>query len=268
MAGITISKDSGPQNQHLAAQVAEHLGYSCLADEVIREAAKTYQVSEDRLKRALHDPPGFLERFTYTRDRLLTYIEATLLNQMRQDKVVYCGLAGHFYLNGVPHVLKVRLNSALEDRCRPAPQPVASDQVQGQALQARDDEERRRWSRRIFGKDNHDLSLYDLVVNPGKMGQEEAVEMICQAAKLADQQCTPQSQRLLQDLALAAKVRAKLMANHANVRVSASDGVITLDTRANGTTAPRILRTIVGLAKQVEGVDEVRVNMHVGALYH
>ncbi len=268
MAGITISKDSGIQNQHLAALVAEHLGYSCLAEEVISEAAKTYRVSEDKLKRALHDPPGLLERFTYTRDRLLTYIEATLLNQMQQDKVVYCGLAGHFYLNGVPHVLKVRLNSALEDCNRPVRQPVAADQVRGQALEAKDQEERRRWSRRIFGKDNHDLSLYDLVLNPGKMGQEEAVEMICQAAKLAEHQYTPQSQRLLKDLALAAKVRAKLMENHPNVKVWAQDGVITLDTRANGTSAPRILGIIVGLAKEVEGVTEVQVKMHLGALYH
>lgn len=265
MAGITISKDSGAQNQQLAAQVAQQLGYCCLADEVINQAAKTYQVSEDKLKRALNQPPSFLERFTYTRDRLLTYIEATLLNQMEQDKVVYCGLAGHFYLKGVPHVLKVRLNNGAEAAGRASQPAISPSQAQSQAER---DEDRRRWSQRIFGKDNHDLSLYDLVVNPSKLGQDGAVEMICQAAKQAESQLTPESKRLLRDLALAAQVRAKLMADHPNVRVSARDGVITLDTRASGTTAPRLLRTIVGLAKQVQGVSEVEVKVHLGALYH
>jgi hypothetical protein len=263
MAGITISKDSSTLNQHLAAQVAQELGYCCLADEVISQAASTYQVSEGKLKQALHTPPRFLDRFTYGRDRLLTYIKATLLSHMLQDNVVYCGLGGHFYLQGVPQVLKVGIDSSLDQGHLMPPRPG-----QEQARPAGDDEEHPSWSRRILFQDGHDASLYDLVLNPGKVGQERAVEMICQASKLADQQNTPESQRQLRDLALAAKVRAKLMLKHPNVRVSVQEGVVTLDTRANGTSAPHLLRTIVGLAKEVKGVAEVQVKMHLGALYH
>ena len=68
--------------------------------------------------RALHDAPSVLERFTYGKERYLTYIESAFLRHAQKDNIVYHGLAGHFFLKGVQHVLKVRVLADIEDRIR------------------------------------------------------------------------------------------------------------------------------------------------------
>jgi len=72
------------------------------------------------------------------------------------------------------------------------------------------DEERRNWSRRLYGIDTRDPSLYDLVLHIRKLSVEDAVEIICHTLKIGHFQTTAESQRAMEDLALAAEVKAIL----------------------------------------------------------
>lgn len=38
--------------------------------------------------------------------------------QVSRGNVMYCGLAGHFFVKDIPHVLKVRVNADLDMRVR------------------------------------------------------------------------------------------------------------------------------------------------------
>ena len=59
-----------------------------------------------------------LERFTHGKERYVAFIENAFLERVQKDNVVYHGLAGHFFLRGVHHGLKVRVMADLEDRVR------------------------------------------------------------------------------------------------------------------------------------------------------
>lgn len=74
-----------------------------------------------KLTRAVHDAPSILERFVQGKERYVAFIQASLLKYLKEDKIVYHGLAGHFFVTGVSHVLKVRIIADMEE-----PHPVCN----------------------------------------------------------------------------------------------------------------------------------------------
>jgi cytidylate kinase len=260
MAIITISRGSYSKGKEVAEKVANALGYDCISREILLEASDHFNIPEIKLESALHDAPSILQRFTYGKERYLAYITAAFLERVQKDNVVYHGLAGQFMLRGVSHVLKVRILAEMEDRV--ALEMAREHVTRGAALARlrKDDQERRQWSLHLFGVDTWNPSLYDLVVHVHKLKVDNAVDMICKAARLEQFKTTPQSQRVLDDLILAAQVRARLAGDYPMVETHASDGVVTVDARFNVTKEPELGDRIKEMAQQVPGVKEVRMH--------
>ncbi len=118
MSIITISRGSYSRGKEVAEKLAHSLGYQCLSRDILLEASELYNIPEIKLVRAIHDAPSILERFTYSKESYVAYIRAALLRHVQKDNVVYHGLAGHFLLQGIPHVFKVRIIADLEDRVK------------------------------------------------------------------------------------------------------------------------------------------------------
>ena len=116
MSIITISRGSYSRGKEVAEKVAAALGYECISREILLEASEQFNIPEIKLVRAIHDAPSILERFTYGKEKYVAYIKAALLKHVQKDNVVYHGLAGHYFLQEIPHVLKVRIIADLEDR--------------------------------------------------------------------------------------------------------------------------------------------------------
>ncbi len=260
MAIITISRGSYSKGKEVAEKVAETLGYECISREILLEASEHFNIPEIKLLRALHDAPSILERFTYGKERYLTYISAAMLEKVHGDNVVYHGLAGQFMLKGVSHVLKVRILADMEDRVT---LEMARDRVsREEALERlhKDDEERRKWSLHLFGMDTSNPGLYDLVLHVHKLNVDNAVDIICKTARLEQFKTTPRSQAALDNLLLAARVKAVLMHDYPMVQTTAEDGVVTVDARFNVTEEPGLVEKIKRMAEQVPGVKDVRMH--------
>ena len=93
MAIITISRGSYSKGKEVAEKVCQRHGYSCASREVLVEASDHFNIPEIKLVSALHDAPSVLERFTYGKERYLTFFEAAFLERVQKDNVVYHGLA-------------------------------------------------------------------------------------------------------------------------------------------------------------------------------
>jgi osmotically-inducible protein OsmY len=65
----------------------------------------------------------------------------------------------------------------------------------------------------------------------------------------------------LDDLALAAEVKAKLVPKYSNIRVTAREGVVYLDTASVMQSAPQLADEIEAVAKKVDGVKDVKVHV-------
>lgn len=260
MTIITISRGSYSRGKEVAEAVAERLGYTCISREVLLEASSQYDIPEIKLIRAIHDAPTILDRLRSQREHYVAYIRSALLNSVCRGNVVYHGLAGHFFLTGISHVLKVRIIADLDQRVAEEARREKIALGEAEALIRKDDEQRRRWAKSLYGVDPWDPQLYDLTVHINTLTVADVVELIVTTASRPSFLPTPSSVRALQDRSLEARVEAALQDERGILLgVKASDGVVVVSVRGTLSSTARTSQEISHLVHDLPGVHEVKV---------
>jgi len=260
MAIITISRGSYTKGKEIAEKVAIKLGYECVAREALLEASQEFNVPEVKLARALHDAPSILDRFSYGKEKFLAFYQYAFLKHLQKDNIVYHGLAGHFLLRGVAHVLKVRIIADMEERVKLEMEREKISERQAYRLLKNDDEERVKWSKYVHGIDTNDPLLYDLVIKTTKITADDAIDIICHIAKLKAFTTSPESKQAFDNLLLAANVRAAIINIAPDSEVVAQGGVVSVKTTASDEHSEDVITTsIIGTAQKIKGVEKVRV---------
>jgi cytidylate kinase len=269
MAIITISRGSYSRGKEIAENVARSLGYECIAREALLEASEQFHTPDMKLVRAIHDAPSILDRFRYGKERYVAYIRAALARHVQKDNVVYHGLAGHFLLKGVSHVLKVRIIADLDNRVMLEMEREHISRKEALRILKKDDEQRRKWSQHLYGIDTRDPSLYDLVLHIRKITVDDAVDIICHTARREHFRTTPQSQKAMDDLLLACEVKACLMDLKPDIKVSADTdtGIVLVKTQAPLLQEEHLIHEMKRIAETVPGVKAVHVNVRPTTLY-
>jgi cytidylate kinase len=261
MAIITISRGSYSKGKEVAEKVAGKLGYQCISRDVLLEASKEFNIPEIRLVRAIHDAPSIFKGLQQSKEQYIAYIRAAVLKHLSQDNVVYHGLAGHFFVSGLSYVLKVRILADLEDRVALEMEREKISAGEALAVIKKDDEERRRWSRELYGIDTWDPALYDLVIHIRELTTDDAAELICRTARLKQFTATPESLKSIHDLALAAEVKAALMDIQYDVEVQADDGHVLVQTHASPAIQQELREQINAAVGRIAGVKETTVKL-------
>jgi cytidylate kinase len=258
MAIITISRGSASGGRSLAQGLAERLDYALVSrEDIIREASAS-GVSESELHEALLKPVRFWDRFGHERRRYLAFVQQALCERVAGDRIIYHGNAGHLLLRGVAHVLCVRLIVPLEYRIGVV--------MQRQGLSERDafrhiedmDQQRRNWTRFLYGVDWLDPGLYDLTINLQTLTASGAADIVASAAQRPEYQPTPESRTAMANLLIASRVRAALAAHpetaSADVDVRAEGDVVHL----HGKVRPAsLIPPILQVTASVPGVEGV-----------
>ena len=204
MAIITISRGSYHRGREVAEKVAQKLGYECLSRDILLEASEEFNIPEIKLIRAIQDAPSILDRFTRQKEKYVAYIRAALLKHVQRDNVVYHGLFGHFFLQDIPHVLKVRIVADLEARVADEVKREGISESKAREVLMKDDEERRKWALQLYGADWWDATLYDLVIHLKTIKVDDAVDLLYHIVQLPGFQTTPESQEAINNLMEAA----------------------------------------------------------------
>ncbi len=259
MSIITISRDVYSKGKEISENVSSTLMYECLSREVLLEASKEFNVPEIKLNHAIKDAPSILERMGYQKEKYITFIWSAILKHFRKDDVVYCGLAGHFFVKDIPHVLKVRIIVNLDERVKNVAEREGISRKEALRKIRQDDEGRRKWSQHLYGIDIQDPSLYDLVIHLGNMTPDDAADVICKTVARKTFETTPESQQALEDIAIATQVKAALMDLRPDVDVVAAKGVVKIHTTAVLVEGKDLIRDMEAIAKSVDGVKEVYV---------
>ena len=267
MAIITICRGSYCKGKQIAEGVAEKLGYECIARETLIEASEHFNVPETKLVRAIHDAPSILDSFSYGKEKYIAYIQAALAKHVLSDNVVYHGIAGQFLLTGISHVLKVLVISDIDDRVALEMEREKISKKEALRILQKDDEQRRKWSKHLYGIDTKDPSLYDIVLHIKKVTVDDAVDIICHAAQLKHFQITPQSKKALDDLFIACEIRAALINVKPDIEVYADSGVVVVKTTAHVSQEEHLIFEMEKIAKSIPGVNEVRIEVLPPTLY-
>jgi len=206
MSIITISRGSYNRGKEVAEKLAQKLGYKCISREILLEASEEYNIPEIKLIRAIQDAPSLLDRLIHKKEKYITFIRTALLKHIQNDNVVYHGLFGHFFLQNIPHVLKVRIVGDLQDRVEDEVKREGISADKAREIITRDDDERRKWAFYLYGADSWDATLYDLVIHLKAISVDDAVKLICYIREFPDFQTTPESQQAIDGLVEAARL--------------------------------------------------------------
>jgi cytidylate kinase len=228
MAIITISRGSYSRGKEVAEALAAKLDYECVSRDILLETCQEFSIPEIRLVKALHDAPSVLDRFNHGRERYMSYFRAAFLKHMAKDNIVYHGLSGHFFLQGIDHAIKIRIIANMADRIKEEIKRENSSAEEARYILKKDDDERRKWGMSLYGKDTWNCSLYDLVFRIDIMTVEDVVGVLEGIIQQGRFDATPESTALLKEQALVASIHATIVdiAPHATVNIK--DGVVTL----------------------------------------
>lgn len=261
MSIVTISRGSYSRGREVAEKLAAALNYECLSREIVLEASEQFNIPEIKLVRAIHDAPSILDRFTYGKERYIAFFRAALLKRLQKDNVIYHGLAGHSFLQKIPHVLKVRIIADLEDRVREEMKREKISADQARHILVKDDAERRNWSLALYGMDTWDQRFYDMTLHLDTMDVDDAAAIILHTLQRPCFQTTPQSRELLDDLSLSAQVAAALVRDFPKATCDAGNGVVYVNVRGSLVDEKTISAKVRRIVEKVPGVKKVHVNI-------
>lgn len=260
MAIITISRGSYSKGKEVAERAAERLGYRCISREVILEASGIYRIPEVKLVKAIHDAPSVLDRLSGGKLAYIAYYKSALARLVREDNIVYHGLAGHLLLKGMPHILKVRIIADLGDRVTNEMKREGISEQDARSMILKDDQERRKWTQSLYGMDPWDSSLYDLVIHIDRFTVSNAVDFVCEAAGLEQFKTTAESRKKMDDLALASEIKAALVNIDSGVAVASEFGNVLVFVKSDDRHTRKIRERIKVLSREIKGINHIEVH--------
>lgn len=228
MGIVTISRGTYSKGKEIAEKLADKLGYQCLSREIILEASEYFNIPEIKLVRALHDSPSVLNRFVHGEKRYIAFFRCALLRHLKENNVVYHGLAGHFFCQGVPQVLKVRIIADLETRIKEEMKRENISESEARRVLVKDDQERQKWALSLYGIETGDPSLYDMVIRVDTMQVDDIVDILAHTASKPCFTTTEKNKRVLDDLHLAAQVELILAEKFPDVEAVCKDSTVYL----------------------------------------
>jgi cytidylate kinase len=228
MSIITISRGSYSRGKEVAEKLAKKLNFECISRDIILETCAEFNIPEIKLIRALHDAPTVLERFQHGKDRYLCYFQYALLKHVQSGNVVYHGLAGHYFLNDISHVIKTRIISDMNHRIQEEMKRTDISEKEARFLLKKDDEERRKWGLQVYGTDTWDSRLYDMVLHINSLTIDDAVQILYETAQKPQFQATEKSQKALDDMVKRAKIHSMLIEYSAKIDIVLNDSRVVI----------------------------------------
>lgn len=254
MSIVTISRGSYSHGKEVAERLAARLQYECVSREILLEACEEFNIPEIKLIRALHNPTTVLERFQHGKERYLSYHKYALLKHVASDNVVYHGLAGHYILRDVPHVLKVRIISDIDKRVKEEMRRENISESEALYLLKKDDEERRKWGIQVYGTDTWDSRLYDIVLHIDTLTIDDAVQILYDIVKKTDFQSTKESQQIVENLEVVARITSMLISLAPKIEVIVKDRIAFIS------NVPQDLsETIEKRVLEIDGIETVEI---------
>jgi cytidylate kinase len=262
---IAITREMGSLGKDVARGLGEELGLPVIYHEVIDHLADRMRVRKSHVIRLLDGSAGLLERLTADKTSLSIFTADEIYAIAARGGAIIRGWGATHLLREVPHVVCVRVCAPFElRRQRMMERLNCSDQEHvGEEIRI-NDEAHTAIMRRHFGVQWTESEHYDLVMNTKRVSVEECVAEVLSLASGAQFVETEASRQKLDDLALAAHVRAALRrapeTREARVQVTSESGRIIL----SGASSTDEMLAFVEVASAVPGVRDVAYRTHPG----
>ena len=258
MPMIAMTREMGSLGKDVAAGVAERINRKVVYHEIIEPIANKMRLRKSHVERFLEGRSGIWERLTTDRTSLSIFTADETFRFLRDGTTgVIRGWGAVHLLKNIPHVIRIRVCAPLETRIQRMMERLGTDNRETVENEIQLSEEAHTAiTRRHFGVNWREPENYDLVLCTERLSVDECVEEVeCMLRKKSFQE-TPESIRMVDNLALEWSVRSALRRDPrtagTSVTVQCDDGRVSLlgvvDTAEEAIAAAEVAGAIAGIA--------------------
>ena len=256
---IAMTREMGSLGKDVAAGIAARSGKRVVYHEIIEPIANKMRLRKSHVERFLDGKSGMWERLTTDKTSLSIFTADETFRFLRDDNTgVIRGWGAVHLLRDVPHVIRVRVCAPLETRVKRMMERLETDDRANVENEIQMSEEAHTAiTKRHFGVNWRDPELYDVVLSTERLSVDECVEEVAAMMQKKCFQETPESIRMVDDLALEWAVRSALRRDERTLQssftVECADGVAKLlgvvDTQAEAQAAADVAGAVEGVKK-------------------
>lgn len=185
MSVITISREKGSEGRYVAERVADALGYHFVDKNAMQSLLDDYGLPD--FWDEYHTAPSFWARFAGEGQRhewMMDLLKRATLALARHGNVLMLGRGCYGVLQGYADVFNVRLQAPLDLRIsRVMRREQIEDRDRAEAFVRGTDEVRTTFVKSCYGVRLDDATLFDLVVDTGKVSTDMTADWITQAVR-------------------------------------------------------------------------------------
>jgi cytidylate kinase len=271
---VTISGGIGTGVEKIAQLVASREGMEFYDDRRLHEEAVKMGIRAKDLKGVDEKAPGFFDSLRVNPELYLDILESVVYSVSKTGQGIIIGHGSQVLLRDFGcalHILvhapeRFRIQQLLESR-----RSSDGGEEWARKLISRSDDEKRGFLRFAYHMDWDDLSLYDLVVNPAKLGIDGSAEVVLNALRpQVIHECTLEAldaieRMTLQKTVQAAMARAGLQYySLSHVEVPEKGKVVISGLATSDDEKANILKTVKGAPGVMSVKDEISVQPVIG----
>ena len=267
MSLITISEYWGCGGREIAAKVAADLKLELYDDARLQAEAQKMGVRSEEIKGLGEKLPGFFDRlFGKNPEIYLDIMQSVVYKVARQaGQGVIVGHGSQILLREFGCAMHVRVHTPEEIRIS---RMLADQDISHRAAEKfirKHDQDFNSYFKFAFNLDYDDVSLYDLIVNTGKISTATAARQIAVMADSDDMKaCSLSALESMERLALQKKVHSELLSQGISLKTIFIDVPDAGVARVYGLTGNEESRArIVEIVEKIPEVSEVRAEIMV-----
>jgi cytidylate kinase len=260
MSSVLVSSNVQNIAENTAKKLAQQLGYTYIGISFLETVANEFNTSVDKLQNSLNRLKSPKTVSNKSIDLNLAYIQQAVLEKLLNDNTVCEGLAAHFYVRDVSHILNVRVISESKENKYTHANNKNNNFIKFLRIIDPFNILRTNGSNQLSGIDENDESIYDIVLNTGKIGIDNAINTIVLMAK--DRKFKPMnySRKMLIDLTLASKFRVLLLSRFSGFKVVADRDTVIVHIKCSKRQKVKIAEEIKDMANRIPEIKIVEVH--------
>ena len=221
MSLITISQNLGSGGMAIARQVAEGLNIDLYGDNRLQAEALKLDIRSDDLGSLDKKAPGLFDRILGKKpDVYLDLMEAVVYQAARHGQGVIIGHGSQMLLRDFGCALHVRIHASRARRIHNLVNAQNLSREGAEKLIRKSDRERNGFFSFAFQRDLNDPSLYDLIINTEKIGNDAASKFIIDLAASDEiSSCSLTALEAMEKMSQTKKVEAVLLENDINLNM-------------------------------------------------
>ena len=257
---VAMTREMGSLGKDVAAGLAARTNRKVVYQEMIEPLANKMRLRKSHVERFLEGKSGIWERLTTDKTSLSIFTADETFRFLRDGSTaVIRGWGAVHLLKNVPHVVRVRICAPMEIRVSRMMKRLGTDNRSAVESEiALSEEAHTAITRRHFDVNWRDAEHYDVVLSTERLSVDECVEEIEGLMKRPCFRETPESARMVEDLALEWAVRSALRRDartaDVHITVKGEGGVVRLLGMVEGQQQSD---AVAQVARAVEGSKSV-----------